>query len=58
MRGNLIFADVPNPEGVTLTTLIQGLLLGKIPFDSTGTFYTGINNVKDALVYLNQFAFL
>lgn len=57
VNGNLIFSDIPNSQGVTLSTLIQGLLLGEIPFDSSNTFFTGITNVKDALVYLNQYAY-
>jgi hypothetical protein len=56
--GNLIFRDIPNPDGVTLTQLINGLIAANITVDTDGTFYTGITNVQDALTYLNQFAYL
>lgn len=56
--GNLIFRDTPNPDGVTLTQLINGLIAANITVDTDGTFFTGITNVQDALTYLNQFAYL
>lgn len=58
INGNLIFSDLLNVSGVTLTQLIEGLLSGKILFDSAGTFFTDVNNVADALKYLNQAAYI
>lgn len=56
--GNLIFMDIPNPDGVTLTQLLQGIMGGNVKFDSSGSFYSGVTNVADALRFLNQFAYL
>jgi hypothetical protein len=56
--GNLIFADVPNPNGVTLTQLLNNLLGNSISFNSTNSFFSEADNVEEALLYLNQFAYL
>lgn len=56
--GNLIFEDIPNPEGVTLTELIEGRDSANINFESLGTFFSNIDNVGDALKYLNMFAYI
>jgi len=56
--GNLIFSDILNPDGVTLTELIKGLVASNVSFDSSGAFFIGASNVKEALESLNQFAYL
>jgi hypothetical protein len=56
--GNLIFEDIPNPEGVTLTQLLEGKDSNNITFDALGTFFSNVENVADALKYLNMFAYL
>lgn len=58
IAGNLIFSDIPNPSGITLTQLIEGVLSGNIKFDSSGTFFTDVDNIADALKYLNLFAYI
>lgn len=55
--GNLIFADEPNPNGVTLTQLLNSLVGTSILYDSTDTFFTGVEVVAEALGFLNQFAY-
>lgn len=57
-QGNLILRDLLNPEGVTLTSLIQGLVATNVTFNSTGTFFAGASTVQDALEQLNQFAYM
>jgi hypothetical protein len=56
--GNLIFSDIPNSSGVTLTELLKKIDANAVPFDSTGTFYTGVSTVQQALQYLNQAAYI
>lgn len=58
VQGNLIFRDIPNPEGVTLSQLIRGLIASNVSFDYEGTFFSGSNSVQDALEQLNQFAYI
>jgi hypothetical protein len=56
--GNLIFRDVPNPDGVTLTELLKGLIGSNVSFDAGDSFFVGVDNIQEALEYLNQFAYL
>lgn len=56
--GNLIFRDELNPDGVTLSELINTLISSKINYNTDGTFFDGANTVQTALNYLNQFAYL
>jgi hypothetical protein len=57
VSGNLILKDLINPDGVTLTRLIRGLVASNVSFDPSGTFFNGASNVQDALEQLNQFAY-
>jgi hypothetical protein len=57
IRGNLIFKDDLNPDGITLSRLVQGLIASNVTFDSDGTFFGGVTTAQDALEYLNQFAY-
>lgn len=56
--GNLIFADTPNPDGVTLSELVRGLVASNVTFDSSGTFFDGVTSVQEALEKLNTQAYV